>query len=134
MGGLLGSHRSLSLSQRCRRGGVDDAPDLGSRGGPDDILRPSHVDLEHRRRIADAEGIRAGVVDEAAAVHRGCQRLEIEHVAWDRLGAQLAERAGRGLRPRQRLDALAVGEQPLENPPADKPRAPGDEEGAAPAN
>ena len=94
MGRLLGSHRSLPLPQRCRRRRVDDPLDLGSRGGPDDVLRPAHVDLEHRRRIADAEGVRAGgVVDELAAAHRGGQGLGIEHVAAQRLGAQLAERA-----------------------------------------
>ena len=98
MGGLLGSDRSLPLSENRRRRRVDDSLDLGTRRRPDDVLRSPNVDLEHRRGIADAEGVRAGgVVDEAAAPHRLGQRLGIEHVAAHRLGAELAERVRRVL-------------------------------------
>jgi hypothetical protein len=48
------------------------------------------------------------VVDELAAAHRGRQRLGIEHVSADRLGAELTERAGRVLRASERVDAVAL--------------------------
>ena len=109
VGGLLGSDRPFLLSERRSRRGIHDPFDVGARSGPDDVLRPTDIDLEHRRGVPHAEGVRSGrVVDEAAAAHRGRERLGVEHVPPHRLGAQLGECAGRGFGAGQRFRALAV--------------------------
>ena len=97
-----------------------------------DVARALDVDVEHRRGVAEAERVDAGcVVDDLAAAHRGGEGLEVEDVAANRLGAQLAEGARRVIGPGQGLDRPAVGEEPLDDRTAEEPRPAGDEDAFA---
>jgi hypothetical protein len=71
------------------------------------------------------------MVDDLAAVHRGSERLGVEHVAADGLRAQLAERASGVVGPGETLDLVPVGEKALDDRPADEPGAAGDQDGVA---
>jgi hypothetical protein len=95
---LLRPDRPAGLPERRRRGGVYDPSHPGPARCEDDVPRAADIDLEHRRRIVQAEGVCAGgVVDVVAASHRGHQRLEVEDVPTHRLRAQRAELICRGV-------------------------------------
>jgi hypothetical protein len=71
------------------------------------------------------------VVDDLAAAHRGRQRVGIQDIPANWLCAQLAERPRRIVGPGQGLDRTPVGEEALDDRPAEKPGAAGDENGFA---
>jgi hypothetical protein len=69
------------------------------------------------------------VVDDLAAAYRGRQRVRIQDIPANGLCAQLAERPRRIVGPGQGLDRAPVGEEALDDRPAEKPGAAGDENG-----
>ena len=126
----LRSHRPAGLSERSGRRRVHDPPNSGRRRGVHDVARAAHVDLEQRGGIPEAERIDAGgVVDDLAAAHRGRKVRGVEDVAANGLRAQRAERARRVVGPGQGLDLAPVGEEALDDRPAEEPSAAGDESG-----
>src|SRR5439155_2274849 len=126
---LLRPDRPAGLSKRRPTGREHDPSHACPSRREDDVPRAANVDLEHRRRITKAEGVRAGgVVDDVAAAHRGRQLLAVDDVTPHRLCAQRAELARRGVRPGERLHLAAGAQQPLHDRAAEKPGATGNED------
>ena len=71
---------------RGHAGGVDEALHLGFAGQPQQLARPVHIGLVHRRRIGNPEPVVGGDMDHGiAAAERGLERLWLGQIAHVRL-------------------------------------------------
>ena len=120
-GGLVDPDQWLAGNQGRLGPTVDEPAHTGASGAGERVLGPGDVagdEVLPRSPLAEVGGqVKGGLT----SVGAGGDRIDVRQVAADRLGAELLDHGGRGIRARQGADPAPVLHQPPHEVSADEP-------------